>query len=304
VGTGDALLWGRNRHQYICDDLDQHAHILDEGQYHAVVGNPPYITVKDKALNEAYRKIHPTCAGKYALSVPFAEKFFQLARYGDGTQSAGYVGQITSNSFMKREFGKKLIEQFFSEIDLTHVIDTSGAYIPDCGTPTVILFGRHRHPSTETVRAVLGIRGEPSTPSDPSRGLVWTSIIDNIGHPGTSTEYVTIAGVPRATLATHPWSLSGGGATELAETLESAATGRLGSIASEIGIVAVIGEEDAFELRRGSIEPAVPLVVGEHIRDYRLEASPCFWPYDPTFSRNSGCQASVFHRGDDTPGVI
>ena len=32
---------------------------------------------------------------------------------------------ITANSFMKREFGKKLIEEFFPKIDLTHVIDTS-----------------------------------------------------------------------------------------------------------------------------------------------------------------------------------
>ena len=53
---------------------------------------------------------------------------------------------ITANSFMKREFGKKLIEEFFPRVDLTHVIHTSGAYIPGHGTPTVILFGRDRPP--------------------------------------------------------------------------------------------------------------------------------------------------------------
>ena len=37
---------------------------------------------------------------------------------------------ITANSFMKREFGKKLIEEYIPRWDLTHVIDTSGAYIP------------------------------------------------------------------------------------------------------------------------------------------------------------------------------
>ena len=63
---------------------------------------------------------------------------------------AGYVGMITANSFMKREFGKKLIEEFFPEVDLTHVIDTSGAYIPGHGTPTVILFGRNRRPVSVT----------------------------------------------------------------------------------------------------------------------------------------------------------
>ena len=46
---------------------------------------------------------------QYALSVPFAERIFQLA-----VRDVGYTGQITANSFMKREFGKKLIEEFFA----------------------------------------------------------------------------------------------------------------------------------------------------------------------------------------------
>jgi hypothetical protein len=51
---------------------------------------------------------------------------------------------------MKREFGKKLIEEYLPRVDLTHVIDTSGAYIP--GTAP------RRHP----VRAPI-IRGEPNS---------------------------------------------------------------------------------------------------------------------------------------------
>ena len=82
-------------------------------QYHAVVGNPPYITVKDRALNQAYRNRFATCHRQYSLLVPFMERFFELAIYGHEAQSAGYVGMITANSFMKREFGKKLIEEFF-----------------------------------------------------------------------------------------------------------------------------------------------------------------------------------------------
>ena len=79
---------------------------------------------------------------------------------------------------MKREFGKKLIEAFFPRVDLTHVIDTSGAYIPGHGTPTVILFGRNHNPVGDEVRAVLGIRGEPSTPEEPALGKVWRSIVE------------------------------------------------------------------------------------------------------------------------------
>ena len=66
-----------------------------------VVGNPPYITVKDKALSQLYRARYSTCHRKYAMSVPFAERLFELAIPGGANQAAGYVGQITANSFMK-----------------------------------------------------------------------------------------------------------------------------------------------------------------------------------------------------------
>ena len=132
-------------------------------------------------------------------------------------QPAGYVGMITANSFMKREFGKKLIEEFLPRIDLTHVIDTSGAYIPGHGTPTVILFGRHRAPVGHEVRAVLGIRGEPSTPDDPAQGQVWRSIVEHLDNGGSQNEFVSVTNVPRQTFAKHPWSIGGGGAVELKE---------------------------------------------------------------------------------------
>ena len=181
--TVDLRRVGGSEHVYRTEDLGELNRILGQ-QYHVVVGNPPYITVKDAALNQAYRNRFSTCHQKYSLAVPFTERFFELAVYGHDGKSAGYVGMITANSFMKREFGKKLIEEFFPRIDLTHVIDTSGAYIPGHGTPTVILFGRHHAPISHEVRAVLGIRGEPGTPDDPAQGQVWLSIVEHLDQSG------------------------------------------------------------------------------------------------------------------------
>ena len=79
-----------------------------------VVGNPPYITVKDKALNELYRERYATCQGKYALTVPFMERFFELAKPDATTGRPAGSGRSPRNSFMKREFGVKLIEQFLA----------------------------------------------------------------------------------------------------------------------------------------------------------------------------------------------
>ena len=134
---------------------------------------------------------------------------------------------ITANSFMKREFGKKLIEEFFPKIDLTHVIDTSGAYIPGHGTPTVILFGRNRKPSRRYRAGGAWDQGEPSTPDDPSQGLVWQSIVRQIDRAGAEDEFTSTADVPRSTFASHPWSIGGGGAADLKEHIEEACADRL-----------------------------------------------------------------------------
>ena len=104
------------------------------------MSNPPYITVKDLRTAAAYRSSYPVCRGKYALTVPFTVLSFDLA--APGGERAGFVGLLAANSFMKREFGRPLVEEFLPTVDLTHVIDTSYAFIPGHGTPTVILLGR------------------------------------------------------------------------------------------------------------------------------------------------------------------
>lgn len=121
--------------------------------YAAVVGNPPYITVKDATLRDRYRKLYPeSAAGKYSLAAPFVERFLQLA------SPRGFVGTITANSFMKREFGKKVIESVLPRVSLDGIVNTSGAYIPGHGTPTVILFGTNERPVGTSVLAVQRAR--------------------------------------------------------------------------------------------------------------------------------------------------
>lgn len=258
--------------------------ILENRRYDVVVGNPPYITVRDKALNATYRKRYHCCKGKYALTVPFMEKFFALAKDGERT---GWVGQITSNSFMKREFGQPLIEDFFAAKDLRLVADTSGAYIPGHGTPTVIIVGRNTPPVVSTVRAVLGVRGEPGRPDNPANGLVWTAITDHVDDPGHSDDWVTITDLDRGLLETHPWSLAGGGALELKEAVNEA-PGRLASSVESIGFAVITGDDDVFVA--GTVAPHVwkraelptrQFVEGEAVRDYRYGyAAVVAYPYE------------------------
>jgi len=275
-------------HAYASEDLTEVQEILGR-QYHAVVGNPPYIVVRDAALNATYRKHYASCHMKYSLGAPFTERFFELAQTGREGQLAGFVGLITTNSFMKREFGAKLIEQVLPRLDLSHVVDTSGAYIPGHGTPTVILFGRHRAPVGDGVRTVMGIKGEPRTPDDPARGLVWSAIVGQIDRAGSESEFVSVADTPRATFAKHPWSIGGGGAAYLKDTIEEGRSA-LATIAQEVGITAVNGEDELFLLQdaahvaRLGLEHVRPMVTGDVVRDWSAAFTPAVWLYDDEFN--------------------
>lgn len=308
LACGDSLLHGKRfewqgqglQTQLLEQDPIQHVlEVEDQAklqkilgqQYHVVVGNPPYITVKDKALNAAYRDKYPTCHRQYSLGVPFTERFFDLTLPVQGNAVAGFMGMITANSFMKREFGKKLIEEFLPRKDLTCVVDTSGAYIPGHGkpkgTPTALLFGRNQFPSSETVRTVMGIRSEPGTPEILARGLVWGSIVDLINSPGSENEFISVVDQDRNTFASHPWSIGGGGASELKVLLEERAKFRLDEFATEIGFGAVTREDDAYIIGRKSALRAgipesqvIPMVEGEVVRDWHLHDPNCgIWPY-------------------------
>ncbi|MFD5237330.1 BREX-2 system adenine-specific DNA-methyltransferase PglX [Streptomyces tendae] len=330
VAVGDSLLHGRDAagiqtdldtlfaesvvgreegeaYAYATEDVWEYAKrvdLLGRGSYHVVVGNPPYITVKDKQEKENYKKGYDACTGLFALSVPFAQRMFELAVKGAGGREGGggFVGQITANSFMKREFGRNLIETVFrNRVELSHVIDTSGAYIPGHGTPTVILVGRNRVPSgSRPIRAVLGVRGEPEQPKNAAEGRVWKEIVTYVDRPGSERDWVSVADFDRPHFAEAPWSLSGGGASEVFGQLTAAGSSLLGSRVKLIGRTTHSGADEAYFAPPGSWTRhgvpegrVVPLVEGIVIRDWDLEpVTEALFPYGQSLSADLSDAAS------------
>lgn len=302
VETGDSLIHGKapdmlegfsdgtgaDLFAYATEDQQALKKFLASGDYDVVVGNPPYITVKDPTLNQRYRELYPTCKGTYALTIPFMERFYDLAKRGSSEQNAGWTGQITSNSFMKREFGTKVIEDFLSQLDLRLVVDTSGAYIPGHGTPTTILVGRNAKPAKNTVRAVLGIQGEANRPHDPAKGHVWSSIAQKWNTVGFEDNWISVVDLPKDVLDSHPWSLQGGGAPEAAKTISDRGEGRtLGDYVVSIGLSSKTGADDIYFVPPESVghlgiaKSVHPIVVGENVRDYAiLNTKRVVFPYD------------------------
>jgi hypothetical protein len=287
---------------YAIEDRKALHEILGQG-YHVVVGNPPYITVKDAAQNDAYRTLYSACYRQYSLGVPFTQRFWELALHDseDRTLGAGYVGMITANSFMKREFGKKLIEEYLPRKDLTHLVDTSGAYIPGHTTSTVILFGRNRKPVGDMFRAVLGIKGEPAEPVVPSNGHVWNSIVRQIDLAHSCDDYTSAADVLRVTFASHPWSIGGGGVGGLKEGLEASCPQTLADRVSDIGVGVVTRENDVYLVGSGVLarqgihdSERKDQVTGDQVRDWAIfSRTGSICPYSPDTLRCNATRNTI-----------
>ncbi|MET7970523.1 BREX-2 system adenine-specific DNA-methyltransferase PglX [Micromonospora sp. NPDC005305] len=267
VAIGDSLLGDG-------DELNEDPDLLAKGKYHVVVGNPPYITVKDRAVDQKYRQRYDSCVGKYSLVVPFIQRFFELALRGD-ERSAGYVGLLAANSFTKREFGRRLAEEILTKrVTLNKVIDTSGAHIPGHGTPTIILVGRNRPAiDSDQVLVVAGLRGEPSAPAAPGEGAVWQSILRHADRPNQSDNWTESLTLDHVALRSFPWQLSG---RQPAELMQLVANGpRLGDLVSRISYLANTGADDIFTAshatwRRQHTEAGqvFKIVSGSDIRDW------------------------------------
>ena len=253
--------------------------------FHAVVGNPPYIMPKDPQKRADYRSFWPNSAsGHYALSAPFVERFLVLGRPG------AFVGQITANSFMKREFGNALVQKVFSAWELSGVIDCSGCYLPGHGTPTVILFMRSCRPSGEKVWTVSGKRGEPRKPADPAKGLVWTAISAfSRGAEDDSGAFVASSTLDKSRFLTHPWNIGTGLPEEILSRLQSApSVTPIGETAESFGYSFQTNCDPVFLLdvsqpRRMNIpeQHLREVCIGDAVRDYGFaQLSPIIYPYD------------------------
>lgn len=236
-------------------------------RYDVVVGNPPYILERDAIKRNLYRTHYTAASGKFNLSAPFTERFISLSN------THGRVGIIESNAFIQREFGRALIERVLPQLDLESIVDSSGAYIPGHGTPTVLLFLVKRPPVGQMIKAVICRRGEDNIPAVPSQGRVWRSIEEHYTDDQFENEYVEVTRLSREELKRHPWNLSPG--RSLLGRIKQRKSILLGDLAYYLGPGCLTGADDVYlmtldQARREGIGPDFVkwATRGEDIRDW------------------------------------
>jgi hypothetical protein len=266
--------------------------------FDVILGNPPFVRARDELARSAYMERWTTAIKGFHLLVPFFERAFQILR------PDGHLGFIVSNAFAKREFGKKLVEDFLPQYKLEEVVDCSGLMFPGHGTPTCIVFARaakpslaavsppptggQRPPLQETVRVTATLKGDLRT--QPEDSQLWQSTIAHHASAGYRDAWIGVTSRPAEELAKHPWVFSSDAQVTL-EKLDKSPGVKLESLCSEpIGAQFITGADDVYVLphhlvRRLQIpgEYLRRYATGEDVRDWEVCPSALIiFPYDET----------------------
>lgn len=260
--------------------------------FDVILGNPPFVTAKNELARRAYIKRWTTAIKGFHLLVPFFERAFQILRPG------GRLGFIVSNAFAKREFGKKLVEQFLPQYGLEEVVDCSGLSFPGHGTPTCIVLARATRDVSQAraapkggstsypIRVTATMKGDLRTP--PEDSPLWQSTVGHHSEVTYEDEWITVTERRKSELAKHPWIFSTDAQGTISK-LEQVAGAKLESLCSEpIGAQFITGADDLYVLppnftRRLRIpnEYLRRYATGEDVRDWEVWPSAVIiFPYD------------------------
>jgi len=259
-------------------------HEIERGGFDIMLGNPPFVTARSAEKRELYReRWKETAFLKFQLVAPFFQRSFSLLKPG------GHLGFIVSNAFAKREFGKPLVENFFSTVELQKVVDCSGLMFPGHGTPTCLVFGLNRQPTSGSViRVVATLPGGGDLRTPPERSPLWETLQAHHDQPGYSDEHIMVADRSRAEMAKWPWNLDT--SAELTRhAMGIVPTKQLADlIEGEVGVCTMTNEDEIFpmladEARRFNIPKRLLRVFqeGDGIRDWSMESPTLVLvPYD------------------------
>jgi len=256
-------------------------------KYDVVVGNPPYITVKDAFKRNFYRTTYESAYRKYGLAAPFIERFIKLAQ---GQENAGHIGAIVTNAIATRLYGKKLIENVLPQYDLKAVVDLSGVYIPGHGTPTLIVLAKNQPQHDDKTLVVSNLKGESGTPTNPAQGNVWLRVVEGFakGH-GYQDEYVDVYEQSLETLRKHPWQFSGPSSRLLYQIIQKNPN-TLENISDAVGVILMTNADEVYRVsdqfaRKRNLRKIKPFVIGESIRDWEIRPHGyAVFPYDDDLS--------------------
>jgi hypothetical protein len=211
------------------------------GGFDIMVGNPPFVTARNAEKRELYReRWKETAIQKFQLVSPFFQRSFGLLNQN------GYLGFIVSNAFAKQQFGRPLVEDLFSTIDLEKVVDCSGLMFPGHGTPTCIVFGKNRKPDkNSSVKIIATLAGGGDLRTQPENSPLWATIQAHHDTTDYMDDRIVVGEKTPIEMSQWPWNLDIS-AEPTRKELEKAKNRIEDVIEDEIGVATMTNADDIF----------------------------------------------------------
>ena len=231
-----------------------------EAGFDAVVGNPPYVRQEQITQLKPYLKDeYDSYRSSADLYVYFIEKATQIL------STSGDLGFITSNKFMRAEYGRNIREYLRSNIEIRSLLDFGELPVfDDASTFPLIFIGNNQTVSEQSV-TVTRVR---------------TLSFSSLKTYEEDHQYT----VSNSGLKTAGWSLAPQRIAEIHDKIEQQSTALGDYIKDEIHWGIKTGLNEAFVLDRETRDQLVsqhekskdliqPLVIGDDIRQYNVEYS-------------------------------
>ena len=111
-------------------------HIMKNGGFDTIVGNPPYVRIQGFPRNQLnyFAQNFQAATGSYDLYVNFIERGYKLLKSG------GRFGQILPNKFLKTDYGIGIRGLITSEKALAELVDFGAEQVFAATTYTCLLF--------------------------------------------------------------------------------------------------------------------------------------------------------------------
>lgn len=256
-----------------------------------IVGNPPFVTARNPIKRELYRERWPkVCYKEFQLVCPFFALSFSLLR------PDGHIGFIVSNAFAMREFGRPLLEDFFSRVDLRKIVNCDGLSFPGHGTPTCIVHGRRPVGSSDEawkntpIRVATRLPGGGDLRAIPEESPLWHALSTYHDTPGYSDGRIMVVDRQREELLRWPLNFDSSAQTTK-ELLEQHSACTLGGSVEDIGYSVLTKSDDIFFVpphvaRAHAIELELlrPINIGDELRNWTfLDSLIAIAPYDLRF---------------------
>ena len=135
--------WQENAEGFVWEV--EFSEVFQEGGFDIVIGNPPYVDQRRiRVLKPALKRQFPEVyTGTADLYVYFYKRGIELIRVG------GVLTYISSNTFLRVEFGKKLRMFFTDKVSLRRLLDFGSVPVFKATVDTCIFLGENTTPNGE-----------------------------------------------------------------------------------------------------------------------------------------------------------